>query len=244
MYVISNKYQCRASTSETKTCQHALEDAHYLLKMSVEGCYRISFWRNTLYRSYPSFWKGRNESLKQYCQLMNKTLLPCLASSRQRRKGNLCTKRPWTLTQSRVTPRSLHWGRLFRAAPLIFKVISIPRDVSRTLTRTSRSVTDEGQVSLRHNPRLSTNTKPTYPKWGYIVSLSSRWHLWRSTPAHNWTPMIPKMKKTKKQRRRTLPSIGRVSRRSITKILMPEKKKQIADLLRARNEALPDRGMA
>ena len=33
--------------------------------------------------------------------------------------------------------------------------------------------------------------------------------------------MMPKMKKTKKHRRRTFPNIGRVSRSSITRILIP-----------------------
>ena len=40
-------------------------------------------------------------------------------------------------------------------------------------------------------------------------------------PAQSWTPTMPNMKKTKKQRRSTLPSMGRVSKSSITKILMP-----------------------
>ena len=34
--------------------------------------------------------------------------------------------------------------------------------------------------------------------------------------------MMPKMKKTKKQRRRTFPSIGRVSKRSMTRMRIPE----------------------
>ena len=38
----------------------------------------------------------------------------------------------------------------------------------------------------------------------------------RRRPAQSWTPMMPKMKKTKKQRRRTLPNIGNVSRRRFT----------------------------
>jgi hypothetical protein len=33
---------------------------------------------------------------------------------------------------------------------------------------------------------------------------------------------LPKMKKTKKQRRRTLPSMGRVSSNNITRILIPK----------------------
>lgn len=43
----------------------------------------------------------------------------------------------------------------------------------------------------------------------------------RSSPAHSWTPTMPKMKKTKKQRRRTFPSMGRVSNSSVTKIRIP-----------------------
>lgn len=37
-------------------------------------------------------------------------------------------------------------------------------------------------------------------------------------PAHNCTPTIPKMKKTKKHNKRTLPSIGNVSSSRFTKI--------------------------
>ena len=40
----------------------------------------------------------------------------------------------------------------------------------------------------------------------------------RNKPFHNCTPIIPKIKKTKKQRRSALPSIGNVSSRSITSI--------------------------
>lgn len=47
----------------------------------------------------------------------------------------------------------------------------------------------------------------------------------RRSPAHSWTPTMPKMKKTKKQRRRTFPSIGRVSKRRVTRIRMPGRTK-------------------
>lgn len=40
----------------------------------------------------------------------------------------------------------------------------------------------------------------------------------RNNPFHNCTPIIPKIKNIKKQRRRTLPSIGNVSNKSITNI--------------------------
>ena len=51
-----------------------------------------------------------------------------------------------------------------------------------------------------------------------MLSGSSRTHRWRSSPAHSWTPTMPKMKKTKKHSNRTLPSIGSVSSSSITRI--------------------------
>lgn len=44
---------------------------------------------------------------------------------------------------------------------------------------------------------------------------------WRSIPSQSWTPMMPNMKKTKKQSNKTLPSIGNVSSKSITNIRMP-----------------------
>ena len=52
--------------------------------------------------------------------------------------------------------------------------------------------------------------------WRY---LSETKHLCLRRPAHSWTPTIPKMKKTKKQSNKTLPSMGRVSNSSITRIL-------------------------
>ena len=54
-----------------------------------------------------------------------------------------------------------------------------------------------------------------------MLSGRLRTHLWRSSPDHSCTPMMPKMKKTKKQRSRTLPSIGSVSSNSITRIRIP-----------------------
>lgn len=57
----------------------------------------------------------------------------------------------------------------------------------------------------------------------YVLIPSSRKQRLRSSPAHSWTPTMPKMKKTKKQRRRTFPSMGRVSNSSVTKIRMPSK---------------------
>ena len=60
---------------------------------------------------------------------------------------------------------------------------------------------------------------------GSVVILvgTSRKHLCRRSPAHSWTPIIPKIKKTKKQSRRTFPNIGRVSSSNMTKIRIPEK---------------------
>lgn len=55
----------------------------------------------------------------------------------------------------------------------------------------------------------------------HIVKFSSMKQRLRSSPAHSCTPMMPKMKKTKKQRRRTFPSMGKVSRSKFTRIRMP-----------------------
>lgn len=64
--------------------------------------------------------------------------------------------------------------------------------------------------------------------WYYIPGhhthrekFSGRKQRLRRSPAHSWTPTIPKMKKTKKQSSSTLPSMGRVSSRSVTRILIP-----------------------
>ncbi|TNN57668.1 hypothetical protein EYF80_032130 [Liparis tanakae] len=42
-----------------------------------------------------------------------------------------------------------------------------------------------------------------------------------SRPAHSCTPMMPKMKKTKKQSSSTLPSMGSVSSSRFTRMRMP-----------------------
>lgn len=49
-------------------------------------------------------------------------------------------------------------------------------------------------------------------------------HRFLSFPCHSCTPMIPNTKKIRKDKRRTLPSIGSVSRRSVTRIRIPAKK--------------------
>lgn len=54
-----------------------------------------------------------------------------------------------------------------------------------------------------------------------MAKFLSRKHLFLSSPAQSWTPTMPKMKKTKKHSRRTLPNIGRVSSSRVTRILMP-----------------------
>lgn len=50
---------------------------------------------------------------------------------------------------------------------------------------------------------------------------SSKKQRCRSKPAHNWTPIMPKMKKTKKHNKSTLESIGRVSASSETSSRRP-----------------------
>lgn len=54
-----------------------------------------------------------------------------------------------------------------------------------------------------------------------MVKFSSRKQRFRSRPAHSCTPMMPKMKKTKKQSRSTFPSMGSVSSSRFTRIRMP-----------------------
>lgn len=54
-----------------------------------------------------------------------------------------------------------------------------------------------------------------------MVKFSSRKQRLRSRPAQSCTPIIPKMKKTKKQSRRTFPSMGSVSSSRFTRIRIP-----------------------
>lgn len=56
--------------------------------------------------------------------------------------------------------------------------------------------------------------------WGIVVVFNCRKHRLRSKPFHSWTPMIPKIKNTKKQSNKTLPNIGKVSSSNITRILI------------------------
>lgn len=55
----------------------------------------------------------------------------------------------------------------------------------------------------------------------HTVKFSSRKQRLRSKPAQSCTPIMPKMKKTKKQSRRTFPSMGSVSRSRFTRIRIP-----------------------
>lgn len=56
---------------------------------------------------------------------------------------------------------------------------------------------------------------------GYLTKALSRKQRFRRRPAQSWTPTMPKMKKTKKQSRRTFPSMGSVSSSRVTRIRMP-----------------------
>lgn len=71
--------------------------------------------------------------------------------------------------------------------------------------------------------QIAQGYRGTEVRTPYVLIPSSRKQRLRSSPAHSWTPTMPKMKKTKKQRRRTFPSMGRVSNSSVTKIRMPSK---------------------
>lgn len=55
----------------------------------------------------------------------------------------------------------------------------------------------------------------------YSLTSSPMKHRFRSSPAHSCTPTMPKMKKTKKHSASTLPSIGSVSKRRVTRMRMP-----------------------
>lgn len=83
-----------------------------------------------------------------------------------------------------------------------------------------KCIVQKNQMQLWH--KRSRDSYPTSQGGIPHVSMSSpRKQRLRSSPSHNWTPTMPKMKKTKKQRSRTFPSIGRVSNSSVTKILIP-----------------------
>lgn len=56
----------------------------------------------------------------------------------------------------------------------------------------------------------------------HLTKALSRKQRFRRRPAQSWTPTMPKMKKTKKQSRRTFPSMGSVSSSRVTRIRMPE----------------------
>lgn len=58
----------------------------------------------------------------------------------------------------------------------------------------------------------------------YILTSSPMKQRFRSSPAHSCTPTMPKMKKTKKHSASTLPSIGSVSKRRVTRIRIPSNK--------------------
>lgn len=64
------------------------------------------------------------------------------------------------------------------------------------------------------------------PTQTHMLKFSGRKQRFLSKPAHSWTPTMPKMKKTKKQRRRTFPSMGSVSKRSVTRMRIPEVKRE------------------
>lgn len=74
-------------------------------------------------------------------------------------------------------------------------------------------------INEQHN-RERIDSYNTYS--GYLtLGRAFRKHRWRRIPSHSCTPTIPNIKKTKKHRSSTLPSIGRVSSKSITSIRIP-----------------------
>lgn len=85
----------------------------------------------------------------------------------------------------------------------------------------------KGELTLRQ-VSIGLNSQA---RWGtfihtYRLKFSGRKQRFLSNPAHSWTPTMPKIKKTKKQRRRTFPSMGSVSKSSVTRMRIPEAKKE------------------
>lgn len=79
-------------------------------------------------------------------------------------------------------------------------------------------------INEQHN-RERIDSYNTYS--GYLtLGRAFRKHRWRRIPSHSCTPTIPNIKKTKKHRSSTLPSIGRVSSKSITSIRIPVERRR------------------
>ena len=66
------------------------------------------------------------------------------------------------------------------------------------------------------------NIKLTYSKGLVVFSGRFMKHLCLNIPAQSCTPTIPKIKNTKKHKRRTLLNMGKVSNSNITRIRIPE----------------------
>lgn len=82
-------------------------------------------------------------------------------------------------------------------------------------------------INEQHN-RERIDLYNTYS--GYLtLGRAFRKHRWRRIPSHSCTPTIPNIKKTKKHRSSTLPSIGRVSSKSITSIRIPVESRETGE---------------
>lgn len=75
-----------------------------------------------------------------------------------------------------------------------------------------------GFRSEEHRKRSSTYSGADTLSGSFITQR------WRRMPSQSWTPTIPKMKNTKKHNSNTLPSMGRVSSNSMTRIRIPKGK--------------------
>jgi hypothetical protein len=93
--------------------------------------------------------------------------------------------------------------------------ILVRRNVERTRLEVSRRK-QQRSSPVEREADVSTYTKSVGS--GMTVVFSWRKHRLRKRPFHSCTPMMPKMKKTKKHRRRTLPSMGNVSSSSMTRM--------------------------
>jgi len=75
-------------------------------------------------------------------------------------------------------------------------------------------------ATFRRTETGTARTKKTATNLAMETLRSGTKQRCRSSPFHIWTPMMPKMEKTKKQSMRMLPSIGSVSSSSVTRMRM------------------------
>lgn len=126
-------------------------------------------------------------------------------------------------------PQSCLWGLYLHLWPVPRRA-GYPRTSPQTRTQvhcmgnsSTEHIVVGGGASYQVGQKKSLGGKIP---WGagpaHLTKALSRKQRFRSRPAQSWTPTMPKMKKTKKQSRRTFPSMGSVSSSRVTRIRMPE----------------------